>query len=201
MSLLRLLTAGKSLIGSKSSESRYHLGRPGALPRFGGKKNPFRATTRPEAAQSAATVPAQPACEGTEPAVESQVSVPEVTTKSPAGTGIATVAVGTHDATPASAPPSGKPAADSPLARYTGKLKDLMPFGRRKKPEMAVPRFSKAMVQTELSLESVRVVRNDLSDSDVEIVPAQPPVALAAENSAEGTWGKVTGRLFGAGKV
>src|SRR5271169_1831879 len=54
MSLLRLLTAGRSLVGSKNPEARYHLSQAGALPRFGAKKNPFRATTKPEAAQSAA---------------------------------------------------------------------------------------------------------------------------------------------------
>ena len=42
------------------------------------------------------------------------------------------------------------------------------------------------MVQAELSLEKVRVVRNDLSDSDVEIVTAkaaQPAKTFQTENA------------------
>jgi hypothetical protein len=57
------------------------------------------------------------------------------------------------------------------------------------------------MVQAELLLERVRVVRNDLSDSDVEIVPVKPQDPRAVEKQADGGWEKVTGRLFGAGKV
>ncbi len=46
MSLLRLLTAGKSLVGLGDYQSRY-VARDGLLPKFGSKKNPFRATTTP----------------------------------------------------------------------------------------------------------------------------------------------------------
>src|SRR5258708_38325339 len=52
MSLLRLLTAGKSLVGLNKSEARYHLPGERALPEFGGKKNPFRATVMPEKVES-----------------------------------------------------------------------------------------------------------------------------------------------------
>ena len=48
MSLLRLLTAGKTLIGLKRSESRYQLHGGQVLPMFGSKKNPFRATVFPD---------------------------------------------------------------------------------------------------------------------------------------------------------
>jgi hypothetical protein len=53
MSLLRLLTAGKTLIGLKRSESRYQLPGGKGLPMFGSKKNPFRATVFPDKAESA----------------------------------------------------------------------------------------------------------------------------------------------------
>jgi len=43
------------------------------------------------------------------------------------------------------------------------------------KPARAgLTRFSKTPVQTELSLDKVRVVRNDLSDTDLEVVPRRP---------------------------
>ena len=199
MSLLRLLTAGKSLIGLKGSDSHYRPSQPGALPRFGGKKNPFRATTRPEAAHPAETEPAETACEHAERPVQDPASVPAATTEATAVFGAPVMTPGA-EAAAVSAPPQAKSSVSGAIARCAGKLKHLMPFRGQKAPKTAVPRFSKPMVQTELSLESVRVVRNDLSDSDVEIVPAQPPVAPAAEQPAAGALEKVTGRLFGAGK-
>jgi hypothetical protein len=56
MSLLRLLTTGKSLVGLKKPENRYHLPGQTALPKFGGKKNPFRATVFPDKTETAETV-------------------------------------------------------------------------------------------------------------------------------------------------
>jgi hypothetical protein len=47
MSLLRLLSAGKSLVGIQTAETRYRLTEHRMLPKFGGKKNPFRRTEAP----------------------------------------------------------------------------------------------------------------------------------------------------------
>jgi len=44
---------------------------------------------------------------------------------------------------------------------------------KRGKP--AIQEFPKAPVQPELSLAAVKVVRNDLSDTDLELVPARTP--------------------------
>src|SRR5260370_41129343 len=43
MSLMRLLTAGRSWVGLKDPVSRYQMGRPGMLPKFGSGRNPFGA--------------------------------------------------------------------------------------------------------------------------------------------------------------
>src|SRR5258707_378856 len=48
MSLVRLLTAGKSLVGSKEM-ARYRESPRGSLPKFGSTKDPFRQTTRAQA--------------------------------------------------------------------------------------------------------------------------------------------------------
>jgi hypothetical protein len=55
------------------------------------------------------------------------------------------------------------------------------------------------------------VVRNNLSDADLEVVPAKPPetpvaaapVPRAAERAenAKSAWGRVTARVLGAGKT
>ncbi len=47
-----------------------------------------------------------------------------------------------------------------------------------------VPRFNTAPVQGELTLDRIKVVRNDLSDADLEVVPAHP-VAQQAANGSE----------------
>jgi hypothetical protein len=44
---------------------------------------------------------------------------------------------------------------------------------RRKEPASVIPRLGKPAVQGELSLDNVRVLRNDLEESDLEIVTAQ----------------------------
>ena len=231
MSLLRLLTAGRCLVGSGNPETRYHLSRPGALPTFGAKKNPFRVTTRPEAAQAAAIVPASsasstgempvhvteaagslataeeelpPSAGGPPVSVEpARAEVAEAANTKPLATGT--------DGAREDACPSGEkarnaePSGSHSFARYSGKLKSLLKLGRPGAAERTVPRFAKHMVQSELSLDRVRVVRNDLSDSDVEIVPVKPIAAAvqepSSEKTSENTWEKVAGRLFGAGKV
>src|SRR5579859_4396518 len=48
MSLVRLLKAGKSLVGGAEAKGRYHLTHKRLLPQFASKQNPFRATARPE---------------------------------------------------------------------------------------------------------------------------------------------------------
>lgn len=204
MSLLRLLTAGKSLVGIKSSEPRYRLSHPLGLPKFGAKRNPFRATTLPEGTQSAPSVP-QPEpipehADAPEPE-PTPVAVPQPTASentvklvipkpSPCPTG--------------SAPPS----LSSWFERRTKTLKSLLGRRRGGKASNSVRRSAKPMVQAELSLEKVRVMRNDLSDSDLEVVAAKPagppvsaPLARTVTKTGERSWTRMTGRFFGVGKT
>lgn len=156
MSLLRLLTTGKTLMGLKSPEHRYQLPGQPPLPKFGGKKNPFRATVFPEKAEAGELIP-NGTCEGvtnTVPSVERTASsvplAPVVTTPRVA-------------AEQAQEPANGK---KSPL-------RALLLWGRAKKPDTAKTQASRPLVQAELSLDKVKVVRNDLSESDFEIVPSR----------------------------
>jgi hypothetical protein len=65
------------------------------------------------------------------------------------------------------------------------------------------------MVQSELSLEGVKVVRNDLSDSDLEIISTScPPAAsgskpagLAAGKPVPAAAGRSRGNIFDANKL
>ena len=64
MSLLRLLTTGKSLVGVRDTESRYRLTSQRLLPQFGPARNPFSSRGKPDPAQAEARSPENPAGNG-----------------------------------------------------------------------------------------------------------------------------------------
>jgi hypothetical protein len=95
----------------------------------------------------------------------------------------------------------------------------------KRKPKIekpAIPAFEKPAVQGELSLDRVKVMRNDLSDADLEVVQAKPSMAAAvaavaakpttrrAEPALAGAlpdpkigeqeWQKVSAQMFGVEK-
>jgi hypothetical protein len=88
------------------------------------------------------------------------------------------------------------------------KLAALFARRRAKASKPAIPRFNKPPVQTELSLDRIRVLRNDLRDADLEVVPAKaaaPPATPAQPvvdkpAVAETAWGRLSERIAGAGK-
>ena|SRR5579859_4520164 len=205
MSLLRLLTAGKSLVGLKDTGSRYNVPRRGLLPQFSAKKNPFRASTRPEfnpsttarrAPEGESTGQASEDLENAGHPVLADPVVPERESSLPVAVAAARVQ---------------KTADKGELLGSRGfRWIASLPWMRPKVEKTAIPRFTKAMVQGELSLDAVRVVRNDLSDTDLEIVPAKRTEAIlepktvcpAAPIAAppESAWDQVAGRIVGAGK-
>jgi len=187
MSLLQLLTTGKALEGVHDSSHRYQMTNQRLLPRFGSRRNPFAAS---KAAASGATEPAR---------------APEI-------------------------PPVVKPPAKSVfsggavrqpevgwLARWVTYAKSKIQ-DRFRKPGNAparpvAPVSQPAPRQGELLLEGVKVVRNDLSETDLEVVKTAPvpapvpaPGGVAEANSAPKSaaprraWDRMCSRLVGAGK-
>jgi hypothetical protein len=177
MSLGKLLTAGKSLVGLHNPNGRYHL-RKGALPKFESAKNPF-----------AVKVPAQ--------VPEREPNLPKLTPAEMAAADlkktqrIPLVGEPKIVAKPESKPiqpiqpvqptqPVRQPEPLRATAAVDGWLKKINPMvwlGSRKPAQTkpAIQRFSKghAPVQGELSLDNIKVMRNDLSETDVEVVPAK----------------------------
>ncbi|HTL54840.1 MAG TPA: hypothetical protein VL361_04140 [Candidatus Limnocylindrales bacterium] len=196
MSLLRLLTAGKSLVGLKNPARRYILSARGALPKFNSKKNPFRTTTHFERVTSAQDPLVASAC----------------TTQATASTSIGSPASEQGSVSPAAGDADGA-CVTQPL-HPRNRVPQLGSIFSWLRPKVAVnptnPRLAKSMVQCELSLDTVRVVRNDLSDSDFEIVPTKvrpakpepelPRPAVEQTVSPESAWNRVTRQFFGAGK-
>ena len=159
MSLLRLLTTGRSWVGMDNDGIRYHALDPRAMPKFGGKKNPFRATA--------------PKVQNLEFKVQS----------SEHGVPAAVVAVGREVPKPRPAPRRGF-GVGAWLCGVAAKISGL--FSRSPmRVKAAVPQFAKPPTQAELSLDSVKVVRNDLSDADLEVKQAKLPEAKTEKSKAE----------------
>jgi hypothetical protein len=196
MSLLRLLTTGKSLVGVRDSETRYRVTRQRFLPRFGPTTNPFcgAATTNPPQPDDGADAgAASPLCQEKTTGVSRSL--------------VPAVLVGSQRRQLRSALRSRAIALRN---AWAGKLAALVSRTRGKATAVATSRPSRLAVQGELSLEQIKVVRNDLSDADLEVVPAKLPAGQAsAASNLQGVdrgivggraWGRVSG-LFRAGKT
>jgi hypothetical protein len=198
MSLLRLLTAGKSWVGIQEPGGRYRFSHPGALPKFEAKKNLFR-EKRGEAAAAGGVAPEQAettakVCDNNMSEGGARPSWRAVTAESgPEAGGTSGGVPGRTSPTIAQEPmdqsEAGAP-ADLPVERggvkWVGQTMARVRswFERAPRPvKPAIPRFHKPMVQGELSLENIKVVRNDLSDTDLEVVPSKVG-GRAAANSA-----------------
>ncbi len=165
MSLLRLLTSGKSLVGISDATTRYRMSNPKVLPKFESANNPFRSKGGPQPVQSTAS-----------PQKE-----------------------------------SGRSGIAGRVNRWTAQVDAWLSRVRTKRPRAAIPQFSKPPVQGELSLDQIKVVRNDLSDSDLEVVPAKSPTIAAPSTpvstggervpATPTTWGQMATQVFGVGKT
>jgi hypothetical protein len=215
MSLLRLLATGKSLVGMPDTNSRYRMRTQNLLPKFGSAKNPFappppsmespggNVNVPPAKLETASLfepaaqepVPAKPA----KPAATKESKTPPRQPVNPAPS--AKVEAKTA-ASPAPVVPSSKPGR---LAGWVKKLNPLSLLPPRR-GEGGRGRPARKHVQTELTLEKVRVVRNDLSDNDLEIVPGRlmglpsgaSPILPHPANSGPGAWGRLTSKFLGA---
>ncbi len=170
MSLMRLLTAGRSWVGLKDPGSRYQMGKPGMLPKFGSGRNPFGAkkavgpphrsveSDRSDKAAAPAPVPGASAAQA-QPASHSrsQIAIRQEVAKK---------------------------------ENWASKLGLLLGVRVKKRQATApVTPPPSARPQLELSLDSIKVVRNDLSDADVVILTAEEPSVdkgVAAGRTASG---------------
>jgi len=211
------------------------------LPKFGSEKNPFGTSPVPEVAKpqpakapaTAAEAP-KPEPANSEPMklVTHSLFEPRPASAPPLVAPVAVVeAVTVSQPEPVNLAPSEpvsvtpvrvEPQVKRPVAMPAKKRVSLAAWVRKLNPLAYLParisggkpaksRVTRAPVQTELSLERVKVMRNDLSDADLEVVPARPakPVVAAPavrpasrpEPVTAGeatTWNRLTSRFFGA---
>jgi hypothetical protein len=207
MSRLRLLTTSRSLVGLKESESHYRVTRERLLPHFAPVKNPFRTGDKAQCAVSAAEtetpLPPAPTIPAARRARASAFSA--AAAAMPAGLKLRVPCADDRTARSRARLPSW---AIGMVHKWTEKLRDL--FSRAAvqpaKPVLSSP--TKLPVQGELSLDRIKVVRNDLSDADLEVVRLQapavrtgaPPTLQVVERPAQAgtTWGRFSGILRGA---
>jgi len=173
MSLVRLLTAGKSLVDFKDTTSRFRMRTKSLLPKFGSAKNPFAASSKAAAVPAASRAQPQTAPRELTPAEVSAANLKQ-TKRLPTVVATPPESQRTSQATAAAK-------VRSRLLAWAQKLNPLAWRANRKPAaNPAMPRFGKSPVQGELSLDNVKVVRNDLNDADVEVMPAKIPAAQPA---------------------
>lgn len=182
MSLVRLLSAGKSLVGVQEVQSRYRMNKQMRLPKFISPRNPFVSDVTKDAALTQPKISRQ-----TAPRPDSTAA--GTTTKESKRTPLISRLI----------------LATRTSAAWLGKANPFSRFAESARPKKStIPCFTKPPIQSELCLDKVQVVRNDLSDADLEVVAAVAPVAPRAVKSAGhgetagNAWGRLTTRMFGS---
>jgi hypothetical protein len=211
MSLLKLLSAAKSLDGSKPMPSPYKMKSARFLPKFGSPKNPF-ARAKTDAAKPIPGKMETDSLFGDEPKTAPEAPSPKPAAKAPVVKEVKPVIEPekTIEAKPVSAVPTAVPTAKTPktaaLGDFIKKLNPLKYLPKRKPEARAVrPKVARA-AQGELSLEKVRVLRNELNDSDIEFVTTPKLVSTGtggnslpvSQRTRFATWGRLTSRVIGA---
>jgi hypothetical protein len=217
MSLGRLLASGRSLAGGPLV-GRYNVNEANRLPKFNAAKNPFATPVAKPAPEVTPTVqPVPPAT----PIAEAPAS--------PANSPFAAADLKQTQRIPVLPRPALWDRVSNAKAELMKLAKAVLPFAlaaaskllalagnllsrakrmrRKKEPQSVIPRFGKPAVQGELSLDNVKVIRNDLEESDLEIVTAQtgtstqvaPTVAPATPNRGPvpPALKKLTNRMLG----
>lgn len=162
MSLGRLLTSGKSLVGLQNHECRYEMRPKNLLPKFGSDKNPFLTKPKPQPVR-VETVSKLPTVPRTLKPPEPEVEKPMEAKPLPAIKAVKSEA-------------SDSPKANvktNMLIHLSRGLKKLNPLNWRRARAEIKSAGAKAPVQTELSLDKIKVLRNDLTEADVEVVPVK----------------------------
>jgi hypothetical protein len=179
--LLRLLTSGKSLVGLRDGVNRYRLSNRNRLPRFGSTHNPFQPPAEVSSVAEAVTIARAAQVDG-KPAGEERRSQSRLPATPKPAVSPASVASGSGASAPnaliaRSSPPAGR-------SRWLGSW--FSPARRR--ATLPAATANKTPLQGELLLDRVQVVRNDLSDADLEVVAVRPsrrPVVPAPASSAK----------------
>lgn len=187
MGLMQLLTVGRSLGRISDEPSRYRMAQQSLLPKFGSVNVPEER--------------ARGLSEKTNPVIaKMEVKTPEIATATNDRKNMNAVQPSSQ-VTPA--PNAAVPRPAFPRGRWS-LFKN--PFSKTPRPTA-----TSAPVQSELSLDAVKPVRNDLRDADLDLAPTAPRPAEVAASEIAGAlepvasdgaaWNKIKNQFFGAGKA
>jgi len=164
------------LIGIQDLKSRYRSVDPRAMPKFGSEKKvntdlareseakPSVAKSNVESSKTDTNAGADKNVVATAPA-DKKVAVAQVVAKTPMAT-------------------ARKARGSGWVSQWGSKLSSLV--SQKPKPaKSGVPRLNGVPVQGELSLDNIKVVRNDLSDADLEVVTRKMAPAKKAESDSQ----------------
>lgn len=226
MKLGKLLAAGKSIMNGHTDIS-YRSSKQIYLPKFGSAKNPFKsdapgltAETIPSPAPTVAKepcvstnapaaidkkapattrLPARVASPGEPPEGHGSVPHREIGTASNGMSNGEPSATVQHKANakfePQSVIHNSLSENASTLQRFNALVRSAL--GKARPSDKSAKNQKATATQTELSLDSVKVVHNDLSDVDVEIVPIKSRSGAPELPAPKKSWEYVGERLFG----
>jgi hypothetical protein len=186
MKLGTLLAAGKSIMKGHVEVS-YRASRQVYLPKFGSVKNPFKPETAPASPEIAAPAPA---------------ATPAAPRATRAAQGTAIPATVNSLAAIKQKLPALSAMAEKKSMDWAGKFNPASIFRKTtvkggSKPSDSVVKAPKpGGAQAELSLDSVKVLHNDLTDVDVEIVPMKSRPAAAKPEAPKKSWEFLGEQLF-----
>jgi hypothetical protein len=187
MKLGKLLAAGKSIMNGRTEVS-YRASKQVYLPKFGPAKNPFKNEATLPSGETSTDTPVEIPTDAPVPA---PILSSTVATATPRPTRVAPKT----EKIPVLAPPPEK------KGHWADKLNPISIFRAAPSKAEAGPAADvakmPAVMQTELSLDAVRVVHNDLSDVDVEVVPIKSRSSAAEKKTPKKSWEALGERLFG----
>jgi hypothetical protein len=191
MGLMQLLAAGRSLGKIGDQPSRYKMVQQSLLPRFGSLKAPEERVPR-----------------------VSEVSRNQAIAKARLEQSSPNMATAANDRKHMNAVQTKPQEVTVPK---TASIRPAFPIGRWtlfKNPFSRTPKSKpvEASAQSELSLDLVKPVRNDLSDTDLElirpvkratetVVPATERIESMSAASEGAAWGRIKTQFFGADKA
>jgi hypothetical protein len=199
-------------MGVNGEDGRYQMRSKNRLPKFESAKNPFAQTAKPEPmpVRAQAKVESAPIQQSGlfEVKTEEVASVKTENETMPTPILVQNMELKAAPAAPAVSVSQKKDSTQmkdffkklNPLSRFAA-------FTASRKAKVQKP--ARTHVQTELSLEKVKPVRNDLSDSDLEVVAPKrvvlhkgpQPYLKPLTRTETTTWNRLTSRLFGHTEV
>jgi hypothetical protein len=243
MSLMRLLSSGRSWVGLKES-TRYVMTDPRAMPKFGSDKNPFLSASkkpdpvrmpeppgsdkvaaevnhapykhfwnRQQKVENPKGIPAQsPGLRGTSyPGITDQTASTLKGLRHRGRIALVLLAKCAPSRLLSIAIHSGRNLPQGTVLIFR-RLNSLVPRRHSRPRTAAIASFARGPLQGELSLDKIKVVRNDLSDVDLEVVrrsekspaaaPLMPDAPARTDQESDGAaWTPATAGLIGASKI